>query len=57
MICVYVYVLNYKILIKDVLVIPNFFCEEDDWSIYYKLIEEMRELQASKVQDSNWISW
>jgi len=57
MICEYVYVLNYKILIKDVLVIPNFFCEEDDWSIYYKLIEEMRELQASKVQDSNWISW
>jgi len=42
---------------QDVVVVPDFFCEEDDWSIYYKLIEEMRELQSSKVRDSDWISW
>jgi hypothetical protein len=26
----------------DVVVVPEFFCKEDDWSLYYKLIEEMR---------------
>jgi hypothetical protein len=27
----------------DVIIVPEFFCKEDDWSLYYKLIEEMRE--------------
>lgn len=26
----------------DVIIVPEFFCKEDDWSIYYQLIEEMR---------------
>ena len=26
----------------DVIVVPNFGCDEKDWSIYYKLVEEMR---------------
>jgi hypothetical protein len=41
----------------DVLIVPNFFCAENDWSIYYKLIEEMRENQTKKVKGSEWISW
>lgn len=41
----------------DVVVVPNFFCAEDDWTIYYKLIEEVRALQESQVRDSDWISW
>jgi len=41
----------------DVVVVPNFFCAEDDWAIYYKLIEEVRGLQESQVRDSDWISW
>jgi hypothetical protein len=28
----------------DVIIVPEFFCKEDDWSLYYKLIDEMREI-------------
>ena len=41
----------------DVVVVPNFFCDVDDWSLYYKLIEEMREVQAKDSKGSEWISW
>lgn len=42
----------------DVVIVPEFFCAEDDWSIYYTLIEEMRALQASgKGKDTAWIPW
>jgi hypothetical protein len=41
----------------DILVVPNFFCEEDDWSLYYKLIEEMREIQSKGEEKSEWVSW
>jgi hypothetical protein len=41
----------------DVVVVPNFFCEEDDWSLYYQLIEEMRSVQATGAKQSEWISW
>lgn len=41
----------------DVLVIPNFFCEEDDWTIYNQLIKEMREEQQKNTKGSEWISW
>ena len=37
--------------------VPEFFCKEDDWSIYYKLIEEMKACQESREKDSDWISW
>ncbi|CAK4084115.1 unnamed protein product [Aphanomyces euteiches] len=41
----------------DVNFVPNFFCEEDDWSIYYKLIEEMRSIQSNGQNKSEWIPW
>jgi len=41
----------------DVIVVPEFFCDEDDWGIYYKLVEEMREAQADGKDKADWISW
>ncbi len=41
----------------DVIVVPEFFCKEDDWTMYYKLVEEMRASQASGLNKSEWISW
>eukprot|EP01031_Cornospumella_fuschlensis_P045742 gene45742-55986_t len=41
----------------DVVIVPNFFCEEDDHSIYHALIKEMREAQAQGTRQSEWISW
>ena len=41
----------------DVLIVPEFFCKEDDWTLYYKLIEEMRGVQATGSKQSEWISW
>jgi hypothetical protein len=29
----------------DVIIVPDFFCKEDDWSLYYQLIKEIREQQ------------
>ena len=37
--------------------VPEFFCKEDDWSLYYQLVEEMREQQKKGVNKSEWISW
>ena len=48
----------------DCVVVPDFFCAEDDWSMYYKLVEEMREAQRAareqagkSVTDADWLSW
>ena len=41
----------------DIVIVPEFFCKEDDWDIYYKLIEEMRESQREGTQRAEWISW
>lgn len=42
----------------DIVIVPEFFCAEDDWSMYYKLVEEMRALQAEgKGKDTAWIPW
>lgn len=41
----------------DVVVIPNFFCQQDDWTLYNKLVKEVRATQASGVPGSEWISW
>jgi hypothetical protein len=46
----------------DVVIVPNFFGEEDDWSLYYKLIQEMADAQEHSDKDtsnknSDWISW
>jgi hypothetical protein len=50
---------TYGSLLKhdDVVIVPDFFCGRDDWSLYYKLIEEMRESQAHGDKDAEWISW
>lgn len=54
----------------DVIIVPEFFCKEDDWSLYYQLVKEMTEVQQSAkdaaagdqrlskaVKGSEWISW
>lgn len=41
----------------DVVIVPEFFCAEDDWDMYYKLVEEMRELQKEGQKGSEWIPW
>lgn len=41
----------------DVIIVPEFFCAEDDWDIYYQLIKEMRESQAKGSRQAEWISW
>ena len=49
--------LNKPLKHDDVLIVPEFFSSEDDWKIYYDLIEEMRDLQAKNEKGSEWISW
>ena len=41
----------------DVIVVPDFGCPKDDWSMYYKLVEEMRALQDKGQNKSEWIPW
>lgn len=41
----------------DVIVVPDFFCKEDDWTIYYKLISEMRDSQSRNDRSAEWIPW
>lgn len=50
-------VLDKKIKHDDIVIVPEFFCKEDDWSIYYKLVDEMRAAQANGLNKSEWISW
>ena len=53
---------NKKLKHDDVVIVPEFFCAEDDWSLYYKLVEEMRQVQSADNSNpdkkgSEWISW
>eukprot|EP00927_Polykrikos_kofoidii_P084447 TRINITY_DN8899_c0_g1_i1.p1 TRINITY_DN8899_c0_g1~~TRINITY_DN8899_c0_g1_i1.p1 ORF type:complete len:693 (-),score=116.41 TRINITY_DN8899_c0_g1_i1:392-2470(-) len=41
----------------DVIIVPEFFCAEDDWSTYYELLKEMRQCQAAGEKKAEWISW
>jgi len=41
----------------DVVMVPDLFCDSDDWNIYYKLVEEMRAMQAEGKKGSEWLSW
>lgn len=41
----------------DVVIVPDFLCQEDDWTLYYQLIEEMRASQAKGDKGAEWISW
>ncbi|CAD7946523.1 unnamed protein product [Amoebophrya sp. A120] len=61
-------VLKKRLKHDDVVIVPEFFCEEDDWSLYYKLVDEIRKNgQAQQSSDrssgttttstSTWISW
>lgn len=45
-----------KIKHDDVVIVPELFGKLDDWDLYYKLVEEMTELQQ-KEKNSEWISW
>merc|ERR1712070_976958 len=47
----------YPIKHDDCIVVPEFFCAEDDWTIYYELVKEMRESQAHGDRQAEWISW
>eukprot|EP00434_Breviolum_minutum_P005061 symbB.v1.2.004466.t1/scaffold249.1/size274694/25 len=48
---------NKELRHDDVVIVPDFFCAEDDWQVYYDLIQEMRELQEKNTHDSQWKSW
>mmetsp|Transcript_29292 Transcript_29292/g.63571 ORF Transcript_29292/g.63571 Transcript_29292/m.63571 type:complete len:418 (-) Transcript_29292:76-1329(-) len=42
----------------DVVIVPELFGAEDDWSLYYKLVDEMRKIQSKgQSKGSEWISW
>jgi len=41
----------------DVVIIPELFGPESNWDIYYKLVSELRTLQANNVKNSEWQSW
>lgn len=41
----------------DVIVVPEFLCTEDDWGLYHRLIDEVRQLQADGEKQSEWVSW
>ena len=41
----------------DVVIVPELFGDESDYTLYYKLIEELTELQNKNVKRSEWISW
>ncbi len=50
-----------KLKHDDVVIVPEFLCKEDDWSLYYTLVEEMRACQAEQKEDgkkgAEWIPW
>ena len=45
----------------DVVMVPELFGDEDNWDTYYKLVQEVRDLQkqasSSKGNKSDWIPW
>lgn len=42
----------------DVVIIPELFGPQDDWTMYYQLVKELREIQAKgDSKGSEWISW
>ena len=41
----------------DVVIVPQLFGDEDDWTLYYKLVEELSTLQSQQVKGSEFISW
>ena len=49
-------VFDKKLKHDDVIMVPEFFCAEDDWGLYYKLVEEIGEVQKNEKK-AEWISW
>ena len=41
----------------DVVIVPELFGAESDWKLYYKLVEEMTELQNKQTKGAEWMSW
>lgn len=41
----------------DVVIVPEFFCAKEDWSLYYKLVEDMLQAQGEKKPQADFISW
>ena len=50
-----------KVKHDDVIIVPEFFCKEDDWQLYYDLIKEMTQVQQQgdkqAAKGAEWISW
>jgi hypothetical protein len=46
-----------KLKHDDVVIIPELFGKQDDWTLYYKLVEEMTDLQKNNKKGSEWIPW
>jgi hypothetical protein len=41
----------------DVVVVPELFGPENDWTLYYQLVKELTQLQENQVRGSEFISW
>lgn len=41
----------------DVVIVPEFFCAKEDWSLYYKLVEDMLQAQVENKPQADFISW
>lgn len=41
----------------DVVIVPELFGPEDNWDNYYKLVQEITDLQESDIRNSDFISW
>ena len=41
----------------DVVIVPELFGKEEDWSLYYQLVDEITELQQKETKGSEWIPW
>jgi hypothetical protein len=43
----------------DVVIVPELFGGEDDWSLYYQLVQEVTAIQKDPIHNkgSEWISW
>jgi hypothetical protein len=41
----------------DVVIVPEMFGPQHDWTLYYRLVEELTQLQQDQVKGSEFISW
>jgi len=41
----------------DVVIVPEVFGPEDDWTLYYQLVKEIGQVQSQQEKGSEWISW